>query len=797
MKNILKKTVYIIIILLIIFILLSIFLYFFTRHHLDFQPENKDIDKIIIYGDVRSGYLTHIRIADMIYQEKPDMVIFTGDIASNSRNYIHYMQHTIFEKKLWDNAEYYPVRGNHESTYWLYDAFFDLPNDMSYYSFDRMGMHFIVLDCWNVYAPLEKTQLEWLKNDLEANKNKPISVAMHVPLFTSGKYEPYNEPDLLEFTVYFDLFKENSAWSIFLALLHGIRFDTSIFLTIISPFIVLLLLPVNSQKYHKIIYWLMFPVYAVITIYLVIDAVYFGYVSRHLAGEFAALGNDYEFIYTMAKTYFYMVFIVLAIIAVCGFFWKKFADIKVKDVNISRNSLIKSALYFILIGGIVFIFIRSSFDIKPISTINAFVSGNNALANLTLNGLFTSLRYMTENEAVSKDMYSFYDDRQAHEFILSLKHENCTHPYTEIKRPNIIFILLESWSSYYVDAFSGSNMQLTPNFNRLASNRGGIIFSNHYSPERRSISAIQAILLGIPPMDNIPKLGFGLETIAGSGNLASNLKENGYDTVFIQASKRNSFYLDVIAKSIGFQEYYGMEDIKQILDYPDYKASQFGWDYETYMKLAEVLKNKGKDKPFFAFLFTGTTHIPYAEPNKINVKFPHDINSENGFKNTLVYADWSLGEFIKKIENEEYFKNTIFIFTADHVLGNFEKQEFPDDFKVPLLIWSPSFKGNQKITSSTNHVDLPPTILGLAGLNDNLSEYIGENIFCKDNNSYSIIHTWGSAAIIKNHEWLKHSFKYMLESSPKNMEQDEKDYLSKILLSYYQESYNIMTKGKK
>ncbi len=602
---------------------------------------------------------------------------------------------------------------------------------------------------------------------------------------------------LIIFTVYFDLFKENSAWSIFLALLHGIRFDTSIFLTIISPFIVLLLLPVNSQKYHKIIYWLMFPVYAVITIYLVIDAVYFGYVSRHLAGEFAALGNDYEFIYTMAKTYFYMVFIVLAIIAVCGFFWKKFADIRVKDVNISINSLIKSALYFILIGGIVFIFIRSSFDIKPISTINAFVSGNNALANLTLNGLFTSLRYMTENEAVSKDMYSFYDDRQAHEFILSLKHENCTHPYTEIKRPNIIFILLESWSSYYVDAFSGSNMQLTPNFNRLASNRGGIIFSNHYSPERRSISAIQAILLGIPPMDSIPKLGFGLETIAGSGNLASNLKENGYDTVFIQASKRNSFYLDVIAKSIGFQEYYGMEDIKQILDYPDYKASQFGWDYETYMKLAEVLKNKGKDKPFFAFLFTGTTHIPYAEPNKINVKFPHDINSENGFKNTLVYADWSLGEFIKKIENEEYFKNTIFIFTADHVLGNFEKQEFPDDFKVPLLIWSPSFKGNQKITSSTNHVDLPPTILGLAGLNNNLSEYIGENIFCKDNNSYSIIHTWGSAAIIKNHEWLKHSFKYMLESSPKNMEQNEKDYLSKILLSYYQESYNIMTKGKK
>ena len=594
---------------------------------------------------------------------------------------------------------------------------------------------------------------------------------------------------LIIFTAYYDLFKESSAWSIFLAIIHGIRFDTSIFLTIISPFIVLLLLPVNSYKYQKIIYWLMFPVYAVITIYLVIDAVYFGYVSRHLAGEFATLGNDYEFIYTMAKTYFYMVFIVLAIIAVCGFFWKKFVDIKVKDVNTSKKG--------VLIGGIVFVFIRSSFDIKPISTINAFISGNNALANLTLNGLFSSLRYMTENEAVSKDIYSFYDDNQAHDFILSLKHSDCSHPFAELKKPNIVFILLESWSSYYVDAFSGSNMQLTPNLNRLASE--GIMFMNHYSPERRSISAIQAILLGIPPMDNIPKLGFGLETIAGSGNLASSLSKSGYDTIFIQSSKRNSFYLDVIAKSIGFKEYYGMEDIKQILDYPDYKASQFGWDYETYMKLADALKNKGKDNPFFAFLFTGTTHIPYAEPNKINVKFPHDINSENGFKNTLVYADWSLGEFIKKIENEEYFKNTIFIFTADHVLGNFEKQDFPNDFKVPLLIWSPSFKNNKKITATTNHVDIPPTILGIAtrGEHKNFDEYIGEDIFCKDNNSYSVIHTWGSAAIIKNNEWLKHSFKYMLESNPKDMEQSEKDYLSKILLSYYQESYNIMTKGKK
>ncbi len=215
MVNIIKKTGIVLGILFIIFVAVSLFLYFFTRHHLDFHPENKDINKAVIYGDVRSGYKTHMKIANMIYNEKPDMVMFTGDIPSNSRNYIHYLQFTIFAKKLWDNAEFYPVRGNHESTYWLYDAFFDLPNDMSYYSFDRMGMHFIVLDCWNVFEPLEEKQLEWLKEDLEKNKGKPISVAFHVPLFTSGKYPPYDAPYLVE------LFDKYNVLFVFSAHVHS------------------------------------------------------------------------------------------------------------------------------------------------------------------------------------------------------------------------------------------------------------------------------------------------------------------------------------------------------------------------------------------------------------------------------------------------------------------------------------------------------------------------------------------------------------------------------------------------
>ena len=178
-------------------ILLIVFLYFYTKHKLNFDPVNRDINKIVIYGDVRSSIKKHHMISKLIYAEKPDMVLFTGDIASNSHNFLHYLYYAIIENKIWKNCEYYPVRGNHEAEIHHYKAFLNVPNGNTYYSFDRMGMHFIVLDCWNVYVPLEEVQLEWLKQDLEANKDKPISLALHVPFFTSGKYAPYTEDNIM------------------------------------------------------------------------------------------------------------------------------------------------------------------------------------------------------------------------------------------------------------------------------------------------------------------------------------------------------------------------------------------------------------------------------------------------------------------------------------------------------------------------------------------------------------------------------------------------------------------------
>ena len=79
-----------------LFILCAVFalilvVYFLVRHRLNFNPADKDINKIVIYGDVRSSYKMHNHIANMIKKENPDMILFAGDIASNSHNFLHYL----------------------------------------------------------------------------------------------------------------------------------------------------------------------------------------------------------------------------------------------------------------------------------------------------------------------------------------------------------------------------------------------------------------------------------------------------------------------------------------------------------------------------------------------------------------------------------------------------------------------------------------------------------------------------------------------------------------------------------
>lgn len=351
-------------------------------------------------------------------------------------------------------------------------------------------------------------------------------------------------------------------------------------------------------------------------------------------------------------------------------------------------------------------------------------------------------------------------------------------------------MLMESWSPFYIDSFGNNKFGVTPNFDSLAND--GLQFTNFYAVGQRSIEGIQASLTGLPPLIGIPNLGFGLEAnnFPRIGNI---LKSKGYETIFMQSSRRRSFRVDAIARATGFEQYYGMEDMPMLLDYEGQKST-FGWDYESMMFLKSKLD--AAKKPFFGFLFTGTTHAPYIRPAKDLVKYPHGSNNENGFLNTLHYSDWSLGEFMKAASKTSWFDDTIFIFIADHNYDAYRSFSYPERFHIPLVIYAPRLFKHRKIETVGSQSDISPTILDLLGINEPFAT-VGGSMFRK-NDEFAYLCDKDSVGIITDRGYLSHSLKNRLDAGGFSQEigADYNDRLEKKLLALDQVMYEMVTANK-
>ena len=68
-------------------------------------------------------------------------------------------------------------------------------------------------------------------------------------------------------------------------------------------------------------------------------------------------------------------------------------------------------------------------------------------------------------------------------------------------------------------------------------------------------------------------------------------------------------------------------------------------------------------EPFFTTILTLSSHEPFDVPMAPVFK---GNDRQTLYKNSVIYLDRSLGDFMSAISKEPYYNNTIFIFIADH-----------------------------------------------------------------------------------------------------------------------------------
>ena len=586
---------------------------------------------------------------------------------------------------------------------------------------------------------------------------------------------------------YPDTFSQLSFFETLSAFVNGLRFDGSVFARfILLPFI-LMAFPwawLDKRAWFDIWAWLFFILLIGSTLLLLADVIYFEHVKRHLSYELILIKDDVGFVFDFMRHGYIGALILYALFTLgLGWLWLIILKRPFKRTSWAPLKYIATFALIVVIG-------RGGVSGKLIEIIDAYGTGNSAYGHLSLNGAFTTMAFALNMDNTN---HHFFPEEEAIATIS--KHRTVIDPkYPLMKKNdgtptgyNVVFVLLESWNFDHVDSFGKNGYNITPNFDALAAE--GIRFTNFYAAGQRSIEGVQTTLTGIPALKGLPRLdaGIGVSNYTRLGSIA---KDNGYETLFVQSSNRDSFKISGITAAAGFEHFYGKEDIPLIADYPDPEEATFGWDYDTLM----FFKSKIDDlkEPFLAYAFTGTTHEPYADPGKKFHVQPHNAQGEAGFLNTIKYADWSLGQFIAEAKKQPWFDNTIFIFTADHA-NYLQKGGFLKSFHIPLLVYSPKYFKEKEDKTISSQLDIMPSIIEMLGFNTEYTS-VGESIFNKTN-PYAFTTMGGAAiALINDRAYLKHSLKNRLESeiyAPATKDVNFDD-MEKYLLSLDQMSYELL-----
>ncbi|HHL19016.1 MAG TPA: LTA synthase family protein [Thiothrix sp.] len=268
---------------------------------------------------------------------------------------------------------------------------------------------------------------------------------------------------------------------------------------------------------------------------------------------------------------------------------------------------------------------------------------------------------------------------------------------------NLVIILEESLGAEFVGSLGG--LPLTPYLDELS--KQGLWFDHLYATGTRSVRGIEAVTTGFTPtaarsVVKLPKSQRGFFT------LAHYLANKGYDTSFIYGGEKQFDNMGRFFIGNGFKRIIDEKDYKN----PVFKGSWGASDEDLFNKAHQVFLTMG-DKPFFSLVFSSSNHTPYEYPEGRITLYDKDPMTVN---NAVKYADYALGEYIKKAKTAPYWKNTVFLIIADHNSRVYGPALVPiERFHIPALIIGADISP-RVISTLASQIDMPATVLSLMGI---------------------------------------------------------------------------------
>ena len=294
--------------------------------------------------------------------------------------------------------------------------------------------------------------------------------------------------------------------------------------------------------------------------------------------------------------------------------------------------------------------------------------------------------------------------------------ERRIHNAAPERKLNVVLISVESLSAEYSGTY-GRKHSLTPQLDGLA--RDSLVFGNLYANGTRTVRGLEALALSVPPTpgESIVKR----EHNAGLFSMATVFNGKGYRSQFLYGGYGAFDNMNAFFGANGYE----VLDRKAIPSNQVHHENIWGVaDEDLYtMALREFDRDAASGRPFFAHIMTTSNHRPYTFPGG---RGPWPQGKR---ESAVAYTDWAIGDFLRRARTKPWFKDTVFVVTADHCASSGGLAALPVfRYHIPLWIYSPGNIAPGRFDGLMGQVDIGPTLFGLLGM-DYDSAFYGIDVF--------------------------------------------------------------------
>lgn len=386
------------------------------------------------------------------------------------------------------------------------------------------------------------------------------------------------------------------------------------------------------------------------------------------------------------------------------YFYNKFLKISLKGV---KRNYIFSILFFLLAPFVIFYGIRGGLQPIPINQSAVYFSKNNNLNQATVNSTWNFMHSIVQNKKfISKNPFNYMNNNEAKRIVDSLHsvEKDTTENILSIEKPNIVLIILESWTFDVLLANDKYPNIAAPKFKELT--KSGLFFDNIYATGTVSDQGMAGILSGYPaqPTVSIIKLPQKYQFLPC---MNETLKEHGYYTSYYFGGQLSYGNIK------GYIYYNQYDKIIEGVDFP-YSIPQGRLGvHDEYLFQRNIADLKAEKEPFMSVMFTLSSHSPFDQPlqNVFNTGGEFD-----DFLTSVYYTDSCVNSYMDEAKKQKWYDNTLFILIADHSHMSHMKHGFHSSEmrKIPLLITGSALKDKYRgktISKIFSQIDITSTLL--------------------------------------------------------------------------------------